>query len=92
MHKITVRAYSYIGGMTTIGEGIVIHHHATVSGKTTIRKGNIIHPYAYIGAPTDDLKYTGGDPELKIGDYNVFREYCTAHFENKRWELYDHRK
>lgn len=81
--NVTVGAYSYIGGMTTIGEGSVIHHHATVSGKTTIGKGNIIHPYAYIGAPTHDLKYTGGDPELKIGDYNVFREYCTAHVATK---------
>ena len=41
--------------------------------------GNQVHSYATIGGLTHDLKYKGGDPGLRIGDDNVFREYVTAH-------------
>jgi UDP-N-acetylglucosamine acyltransferase len=43
----------------------------------------VIHPYAYIGTRTHDLKYRGGNPGLKIGSNNIFREYCTVHVATK---------
>jgi UDP-N-acetylglucosamine acyltransferase len=42
-------------------------------------RNNEIFPYALIGGLTHDLKYTGGEPKLTIGDNNIFREYVTAH-------------
>ncbi|MDR1413366.1 MAG: acyl-ACP--UDP-N-acetylglucosamine O-acyltransferase [Puniceicoccales bacterium] len=81
--NVTICAYAYVGKSVYLGEGTRVCHHATVDGRTQIGKNNIIHPYAYIGAPTHDLKYTGGDPGLKIGDGNVFREYCTVHVATK---------
>ena len=36
-------------------------------------------PYACIGGKTQDLKFTGGNPGLRIGDRNVFREYVSIH-------------
>lgn len=76
---VEVGAYAYIGGGVNIGAGTIVAHHATVDGNTKIGVGNEIHPYAFIGGKTHDLKFTGGNPGLVIGNYNVFREYTTAH-------------
>ena len=38
-----------------------------------------VFPYACIGGKTQDLKYKGGRPGLRIGERNVFREYVTVH-------------
>lgn len=76
---VEVGAYAYIGGSAKIGFGTVVAHHATVDGNTVLGKCNQIFPYAFIGGKTHDLKYKGGNPGLRIGDNNVFREYTTAH-------------
>jgi UDP-N-acetylglucosamine acyltransferase len=57
----------------------VVHHHATVEGFTVMGRGNEVFPYACVGAKTQDLKFKGGRPGTRIGDRNVFREYCTVH-------------
>ncbi|MDR1413630.1 MAG: acyl-ACP--UDP-N-acetylglucosamine O-acyltransferase [Puniceicoccales bacterium] len=80
---VEICAYAYVGKSVCLGEGTRVCHHATVDGRTRIGRGNVIHPYAYIGAMTHDLKYSGGNPGLKIGDDNVFREYCTVHVATK---------
>ena len=76
---VEVGAYAYIGGSAKIGSGTVVAHHATVDGNTVLGKCNQIFPYAFIGGKTHDLKFKGGNPGLRIGDNNVFREYTTAH-------------
>lgn len=76
---VEIGAYAYVGGRVRLGEGTVVSHHATVDGNTQMGKNNQIFPYAFIGGKTHDLKYVGGDPGLKIGDNNVFREYTTVH-------------
>lgn len=76
---VVVGAYAYIGAQVQIGAGCEIRHHATVDGKTLLGERNTIHPYAYIGGRTQDLKYRGGYPGLRIGDDNDFREFCTVH-------------
>lgn len=77
--SVFIGAYAYIGSDVTIGEGSVIHHHATIEGNTEIGAGNEIFPYALVGGKTHDLKYSGGMPGLKVGNDNVFREYTTIH-------------
>ncbi|MDP0500527.1 MAG: acyl-ACP--UDP-N-acetylglucosamine O-acyltransferase [Verrucomicrobiota bacterium JB022] len=76
---VVVGAMAYIGARVRIAAGTVIHHHATVEGNTTMGPGNVVFPYAFIGGQTQDLKFKGGFPALKIGARNVFREYCTVH-------------
>jgi UDP-N-acetylglucosamine acyltransferase len=76
---VEVGPFCYIGANAQIGDGSRILHHATIEGKVTLGKNNTIFPYALIGGLTHDLKYEGGEPGLKIGDDNVFREYVTAH-------------
>lgn len=77
--NVVVEAFSIIGPKAEIGDGCRILHHSTVEGRVTLGKNNTVHPYALIGGLTHDLKYRGGEPGLKVGDDNVFREYVTAH-------------
>ena len=68
-----------VGRNAIIGDDTIIRHHATVEGKVVLGKANEIYPYSLIGGLTHDLKFSGGEPALHIGDRNTFREYCTAH-------------
>ncbi|MCD8284373.1 MAG: acyl-ACP--UDP-N-acetylglucosamine O-acyltransferase [Opitutae bacterium] len=77
--NVEIGAYAYIGGDVTIGAGTRILHHAVVEGFTTMGRDNVVYPFAVIGGMTQDLKYKGGKPGLKIGDRNSFREYVTVH-------------
>ncbi len=84
---VVVGAYSYIGPRATIGAGCVLHHHANVEGWTTIGQQCEVFPFTCIGTKTHDLKYTGGDPGLRIGNRNVFREYVSVHGATKADEF-----
>ena len=75
---VEIGAFVYIGGTARIGDGTRIHHHASVEGNTTLGRECEIFPYANIGAKSQDLKYKGGNPGVRIGDRNVFREYVTV--------------
>jgi UDP-N-acetylglucosamine acyltransferase len=76
---VSVGAYGYVGAGVTLGADTRLHHHASVEGNTVIGERCEVFPYACIGGKTQDLKFTGGDPGLRIGDRNVFREYVTVH-------------
>ena len=76
---VVIGAYAYVGGKSVVGAGTVLHHHANVEGRTTIGTQCEIFPFACVGTKTHDLKYTGGEPGLVVGDRNVFREYVSVH-------------
>lgn len=76
---VTIGAYAIIGDKVRLGRGTEVRHHATVEGLTELGEENVVYPYAYIGAKTHDLKFEGGEPGLKVGRYNTFREYVTVH-------------
>lgn len=78
-NDVTIGAYAYIGPEVILGRGTVVHHHASIEGRTEAGQFNEFFPYSYIGAKTQDKKFKGGRPGLKIGDHNVFREYATVH-------------
>ena len=67
--------------MTKIHPSAIVEKGAELDsdGNTVLGKCNQIFPYAFIGGKTHDLKFKGGNPGLRIGDNNVFREYTTAH-------------
>jgi len=85
--NVKVGPFAIIGSNAQIGDGSFVMHHATVEGRVTLGKDNIIYPYALIGGLTHDLKYSGGDPSLSIGDGNTFREYVTAHVATKENDI-----
>ena len=76
---VEVGAYAYIGADVTLGDGCRVHHHATIEGITVLGPQCEIFPYAAIGTKTQDLKFSGGKPGLRVGARNVFREYVTVH-------------
>jgi len=75
----TIGEYAFVGAGVTLGAGTRLHHHASVEGHTVLGAGCEVFPYACLGGKTQDLKFKGGITHVRIGDHNVFREYCTVH-------------
>ena len=76
---VQIGAYAFVGNGVQLGAGTQLHHHASVEGRTKLGAKCELFPYACIGGKTQDLKYKGGRPGLRIGERNVFREYVTVH-------------
>lgn len=77
--EVEIGPFVYIGADVRLGAGSRVHHHASIEGNTVLGQRCEIFPYACIGAKTQDLKYKGGNPGVRIGDRNVFREYVSVH-------------
>ena len=77
--EVEIGAYAFVGRGVTLGAMTRLHHHASVEGNTEMGAQCEVFPYACIGGKTQDLKFKGGNPGLRIGDRNVFREYVTVH-------------
>jgi UDP-N-acetylglucosamine acyltransferase len=71
--------YSVIGEGVTIGEGTKVASHVVISGNTVIGRNCRIFQFACIGEVPQDLKYSGEQTWVIIGDGNVIREYVTLH-------------
>jgi UDP-N-acetylglucosamine acyltransferase len=76
---VELGAYAFVGRSVVLGAGTRLHHHASVEGNTVMGAQCEVFPYACIGGKTQDLKFKGGNPGLRIGERNVFREYVTVH-------------
>ena len=76
---VQIGAYAFVGTGVQLGAGTQLHHPASVEGRTMLGAKCELFPYACIGGKTQDLKYKGGRPGLRIGERNVFREYVTVH-------------
>ena len=71
--------FCVIGADVEIASGTRIHPHVVVNGPTTIGKNNTIYQFASIGEAPQDMKYSGEQTRLVVGDGNVIREYVTLH-------------
>ena len=67
-----------IGPHVQIGDGTRIGSCALVTGWTRIGTGCRLHHGAVVGSPPQDLKYSGAESYLEIGDRTEIREYVTA--------------
>jgi UDP-N-acetylglucosamine acyltransferase len=76
---VTIGPFCYVGPNVTMGSGTQLMSHVTVHGRTTLGAHNVIWPQAMVGADPQDLKYTGEDSELVIGDCNHIRECASIH-------------
>ncbi|VGO22927.1 acyl-ACP--UDP-N-acetylglucosamine O-acyltransferase [Pontiella sulfatireligans] len=72
-----VGPYCTVSAEAVIGSGTELISHVVVAGKTIIGEGNRVSPFAVLGGRTQDLKFKGGLPGVKIGDNNTIREYVT---------------
>ena len=75
--SVEVGPYSVIGPHVRIGAGTRIGAHCVIEGRTTIGRDNQIFQFNSLGAIPQDKKYAGEPTELRIGDRNTIREFCT---------------
>ncbi len=74
---VAVGPYAVIGPHVRIGSGTQIGAHCVIEGHTTIGRDNKIFQFNALGAVPQDKKYAGEPCELRIGDRNTIREFCT---------------
>ncbi|MFH0910981.1 MAG: acyl-ACP--UDP-N-acetylglucosamine O-acyltransferase [Planctomycetota bacterium] len=74
----TIGPYAFVGGKVRMGARCRLHPHAAVTGRTTLGSGNTVHPGAVLGGDPQDLKFSGEETELIVGDGNTFREGVTV--------------
>ena len=75
--SVTVGPYTVIGPHVRIGAGTTVGAHCVIEGHTTIGRDNRIFQFNSLGAIPQDKKYRGEPCELRIGDRNTIREFCT---------------
>jgi UDP-N-acetylglucosamine acyltransferase len=75
---VCVGPYSTIGPDVRMGSGCRLESHVVVEGPATIGSDNRFFPFCSIGSQAQDLKFSGEEARLEIGDHNVFREYVNV--------------
>ncbi len=75
--SVSVGPYSVIGAHVRIGAGTSVGAHCVIEGHTTIGRDNRVFQFNSLGAIPQDKKYAGEPCELRIGDRNTIREFCT---------------
>ncbi len=75
--NVVIGPFSCVGREVVIGDGVELKSHVVLDGRTTIGRDCAIFPFASIGHRPQDLKYSGEDSVLKIGERNIIREYVT---------------
>ena len=81
--NVEIGPYSIIGPNVEIGEKTIIQSHVSIIGNTKIGKNNNIYPFASIGNDPQDLKFSGEETKLEVGDNNKIREYVTINLGTK---------
>ena len=77
---VTVGPYAVIEGPAQIGDGCTIQAHAVIGGHVVMGKNNLIGYGAIIGGEPQDFAFQPSvQSEVRIGDGNKIREYCTIH-------------
>ncbi|MES2570736.1 MAG: acyl-ACP--UDP-N-acetylglucosamine O-acyltransferase, partial [Verrucomicrobiota bacterium] len=78
--NVTIGPYAVIEGAARIGDGCVIQAHAIIGAHVVMGKNNLIGYGAVIGGDPQDFAFRPEvKSEVRIGDGNKIREYCTVH-------------
>ena len=75
---VTVGPCAIIGGRAMLGDRTRVDSHALVTGWTRVGHDCHLHHGAVLGTAPQDLKYSGAESYLELGDHVVVREYVTA--------------
>ena len=76
---VSIGHFSIIGKDVSLGDGTIIGPHVTLAGHTSIGNNNHIFQYASVGEVPQSTGYKNEPTELRIGDNNTIREFCTIH-------------
>ncbi len=77
--NVEIGPFCIIDENVKIAKNCIIQSYVSISGHTSIGEGNQFYPYCTIGAPPQDLTYSGEPTETIIGSENIFREYVSIH-------------
>ena len=80
--NVAVGPCAVIEAGVEVGNDCIIGPQVCLLGTTTIGKGNRFHAGCVIGDAPVDVKYKGEPTQLRIGDYNIFREHVTVNCSN----------
>ena len=75
--NVYIGPYCNLDGKISIGSNTELKSHVSITGNTTIGKNNTFYPFSNIGCDPQDLKFSGEDSFLEIGNFNTFRENVT---------------
>ena len=75
--NVKIGPFCNIDGNISIGKDTELKSHVSITGNTTIGENNIFYPFSNIGCEPQDLKYSGEESFLEIGNSNIFRENIT---------------
>jgi UDP-N-acetylglucosamine acyltransferase len=76
--NVVIGPFCVVGAGVTLGAGTVLKSHVNVDGFTDIGENCTFWPFVSVGTQTQDLKFKGGVPGVKIGDGTTLREYVTV--------------
>jgi UDP-N-acetylglucosamine acyltransferase len=75
--NVHVGPFSIIGDQVEVGDNTWIGPHVVINGPTVIGADNKIHQFCSLGEAPQHVNYKGEPTQLRIGDRNVVREYCS---------------
>lgn len=81
---VEVGPFCFLDGNIRIGAGTRLVSHVTILGDTELGAGNVLHSFVVIGDEPQDLTYSGGARQVRIGNRNIFREGATVHRGSER--------
>jgi len=76
---VKIGPYAVVGPEVEIGPETEIGPHVVIEGHTRLGKKIKIFQFASIGAPPQDLKYSGEPTRVEVGDQTIIREFVTIH-------------
>uniref|UniRef100_Q8D2H3 Acyl-[acyl-carrier-protein]--UDP-N-acetylglucosamine O-acyltransferase n=1 Tax=Wigglesworthia glossinidia brevipalpis TaxID=36870 RepID=LPXA_WIGBR len=74
-----VGPFCFIDSQVEIGARTVLKSHVIINGLTYVGEDNFIYQFSSIGEENQDLKYSGENTKVYIGDRNKIRENSTIH-------------
>ena len=75
---VRIGPFCTVGPQVTLGKGTELKSHVVVDGNTEIGEDCVLWPFASVGTQSQDLKFAGGSPGVRIGDRTTLREYVTV--------------
>jgi len=78
-NNVDIGPFCIIEDNVSIKKNCKIHSHVIIKSGTSIGQNCEIFSGAILGEIPQDLKYSGEETSLRIGDNNIIREYVTIH-------------
>src|SRR4029079_14417561 len=86
-NNVTIDPFAVIHDNVVVGDNTHIMSHAVLLPYSRVGKACKIFPGSVIGAIPQDLKYSGEETTVEIGDYTTIRECVTVNRGTKdRWK------